>query len=153
MGYEVSIRGCDFLLPKDKYESACKAIDELMTHTELMSGGAWRGAQGKTDHWFAWVRTEEVLKTNNLIEKLEEWRFEVFENEIGIIDFAFDGKMGDEEQLFKTLAPFVRDGSTIEWVGEDSEFWRWVFINGKMIDQTGHITYPEIEDSKEESNG
>lgn len=50
-------------------------------------------------------------------------------------------KLGDDEIFWNTLAPYVKDGSFIEMIGEDNEMWRWSFQNGKMTEQTAKITW------------
>jgi hypothetical protein len=45
-----------------------------------------------------------------------------------IIAIEFEGqKLGDDDLLFATLAPFVESGSCIEMEGEDGNTWRWEF--------------------------
>ncbi len=49
--------------------------------------------------------------------------------------------LSDEEKLFDIIAPYVRSGSFIEMVGEDSEMWRWVFNDGTMKEITPKIEW------------
>jgi hypothetical protein len=37
---------------------------------------------------------------------------------------SYDNKSGQEELFLAAVAPFVRPGSFVEWVGEDSTMWR-----------------------------
>ena len=52
-----------------------------------------------------------------------------------VLDFIGE-KLGDDEIVFKILAPFMNDGY-IEMLREDGDKWRWVFESGEM-----HIKYP-----------
>ena len=50
-------------------------------------------------------------------------------------------KYCDEDRIiFETIAPFVADGSFVQYMGEDGYMWRYTFKNGKCIEQ-----YPEIK--------
>jgi hypothetical protein len=45
-----------------------------------------------------------------------------------INDLCFEGeKAGDEDRIFKTIAPYVSADSYLEMRGEDGDLWRWVF--------------------------
>ena len=57
-----------------------------------------------------------------------------------IVNLEFDGeKSGDEDILFRAIAPFVESGSFIEMRGEDGCQWRCLFHKGEL-----HEIYPEI---------
>ena len=53
--------------------------------------------------------------------------------------FSFDfygEKLGDDEIFLSALAPYVEDGSYLEFEGEDGYSWRWSFKNGKLVEKT-----------------
>ena len=58
--------------------------------------------------------------------------FETVVNEKGDITcFYFDGcDMPDDEELCRALAPFMREGSFLEFCDGLGNLWRWVFNNG-----------------------
>lgn len=61
-----------------------------------------------------------------------------------ITDIEFHGeKLYEDFSLFQSLAPYVKDGSYIEMMGEDGEQWRWVFANGKCREIKATVTWPE----------
>ena len=49
------------------------------------------------------------------------------------VDFCAE-KLHDEYGMFQEIAPFVRGGSFIEMMGEDSQVWRWVFRGGECYE-------------------
>jgi len=54
-----------------------------------------------------------------------------------ITSFYFDGNgMGDDEELYQSLAPYMRDGSFLELCNEMGDIWRWVFESGKCVRAT-----------------
>lgn len=79
---------------------------------------------------FMWVTNTEVLEADSLREALVAWgwRPKIHHESGDVVNIQFEAeKIGDEEQLFAVLAPFIAPGSYIEMVGEDGDRWRWVF--------------------------
>ncbi|QWY81365.1 hypothetical protein SEA_RIZWANA_68 [Arthrobacter phage Rizwana] len=160
MGYYVKTRGIDFTIPKEHLEAACKALKDLNKRDDLKTGGSWgplRDAEGnliydengkiksgQTERWFAWMSADYDKTLHSAEEILKEVGFEVYDNgESGIELSGYDSKSGQEEHFVAALAPFVREGSYIEWEGEDGELWRQVKVGDQIVTQSGYITYDE----------
>ena len=48
-----------------------------------------------------------------------------------ITELEFIGeKLGNDFEMFQSIAPYVQDGSYIWMIGEDGSQWRWVFQSG-----------------------
>lgn len=126
MGYCVSMRESDF---KIKKENTSKAL-------EIIKGLVREGEE------FRWVSNEVLLEAENLKEALEEFGYDVIEDEkeLEIFDFINE-KEGDELTMFKAIAPVVEEGSYIEMYGEDGDTWRWVFENGKCIEKRPKVEW------------
>ena len=159
MGYCVTAT-CDVLIPGDRVEEAIKAIRQLMLSVSENGSGGQFGGGVKTESWYSWVGTAEVLRAlanNDLVKALEEWRYEAEAGEKADLEKLatpdrsvfgdvrvnyFSGeKLGDDEKLWKALAPFVKSGSTIEWHGEDDAHWRYLFENGELTAQHGMVVW------------
>lgn len=52
-------------------------------------------------------------------------------------------KLGDLEDLFQVIAPFVENDCFVAGRGEEGELWRWVFEDGKCYDQPGVIVFDD----------
>ena len=39
--------------------------------------------------------------------------------------------LGDDLEMFQSIAPFVAEGSFLDMSGEDAERWKWIFKDGK----------------------
>lgn len=50
-------------------------------------------------------------------------------------------KFDDEDGIFQILAPFVSDGSFIEFCGEDGAIWRYAFNNGEFAELSPKIEW------------
>ena len=126
MGYCVSMYDCNFKIKKENVTKALEIIKDLV----------------KKGEEFRWVSNKTIIEAENLKEVLEEFRYEVSENEteLEIEDFLGE-KLGDEFTMFKAIAPVVEDGSYIEMHGEDGDTWRWVFENGKCTEKRPKVEW------------
>jgi len=63
-------------------------------------------------------------------------------------DVNQDGNYFEEdwEELLEELTPFAKSGE-INFCGEDDCFWRFIFRNGKFVDENGSVIY-ESEDKQ-----
>jgi hypothetical protein len=111
MGYCMSQTDGKFFIAADKMSEALKATKAMDT---------------KSYHWVekGWSKGLVHLK-----EVLSEWGYSgEFDDDLNLIELHFNReKLGEEFEMFKVLAPFVKAGSFIEMTGEDGEQWRWVF--------------------------
>ena len=66
-------------------------------------------------------------------------------NENGdIVEIEYDGcKLGNDFEMFQKIAPFVRNGSYLEMLGEDGTLWRWIFKRGKCKEILPKISWPD----------
>ena len=142
MGYYIHMREQDFFLPVDKLEEAHAAMIALdKTHDDQKHGGSWQEGK-KVDRWFSWMPTNYASTLATAQAILEELGFDVQLDEMGnIISLHYDSKIGQEELFLKAIAPFVREGSYINWVGEDGAHWQHYFDGTKLIEKHGQVIY------------
>jgi hypothetical protein len=127
MGYCVDVDVTDVVIPADKVREAKKAIRKLH--------------EGQDPRRFSWVNANNFR--GSIASMLYEWRWETDEEEDGsIVVTHFSGeKLGDDDHLWKALAPFVKAGGLIEWRGEDGDRWRYTFDGQKMVEQTATVSW------------
>jgi len=66
------------------------------------------------------------------------------DGEGNITSLYFDGSgMGDDEELYQALAPYMRDGSFLELCNEMGDIWRWVFEGGKCVRVAPVMLWPK----------
>lgn len=137
MDYYMNMREFKFFIANENKAAALQAIKNLA------------GKETYGSH-FAWVSTEMFLKAKNLEKAMSVWRWGISENENGDIDeIQFNGeKLGDDELLFKAIAPFVKEGSYIEMRGDDNAIWRWYFTGKDCIELTPTITWDIPKEEK-----
>lgn len=90
----------------------------------------------------SWMN-HDFYKINNFDDMMARWDWEVQRDDSGNVDeIEFWGeKLGDDEELFKAIAPFVKEGSFIEMSGEEGHRWRWSFDGTTCVSQEGKTTY------------
>ena len=139
MGYYVSTTNVSFNIPYPNFEAAYKAMCELnTTHDHLKRGGSYSGGEQKAK-WFSWMDANYPETCKTMQDVLTEVGFDmVFSpRDNDLISVHYDNKTGQEELFLEALAPFVREGSYIEWNGEDGAKWRNEFRDGKMYTKSG----------------
>jgi len=145
MGYYVHTEGSNFHIKKENFDAAFERACELNKHDELKSGGTI-GGDGVRARWFSWVAEDYDKTCTTLAQVFDQFRLEPVYYNGDIVEITFDSKIGDEDLLLAYIAPFVEDGSYIEWRGEEGERWRHIFQNGVMKTSHAVITFPEPEE-------
>ena len=159
MGYYVKTDGADFFIAKYNFEEAYKACVALNDRDDLKTGGGGRFTlpngeemkwgdprpEGRNYHpmkWFAWMDANYPETCKTLDDILKALGFEINYDEVGNIDgLSYSDKIGSEEYFLNSISPFVRDGSYINWVGEDNQLWRHEFVKGTMITKSAKIVW------------
>ena len=135
MGYCIELIDSSFKMKKENFDNAFRDLKSLFVVENMTVCDT---VNGKEYYHFRWVDNEEVIESINMYELMESIRFPVEFNGNGdICDIDFYGeKLGDDEIFLSALAPYVEDGSYIEFEGEDGYSWRWCFKNGKLVEET-----------------
>ena len=138
--------GCDIKITKAQQKKGFKPVQEkLLKDVDAKGGGGtWSGGK-KTESNYAWVDNDEIKNAKNLGDICKAFRWEPEYDKNGdIVSLNFCGeKYGDEDCLFEAIAPYIKNGSFIEVIGEDDCRWRWIFKKGKVKQVHATITYEE----------
>lgn len=172
MGYYVTMN-LDITIPTENEEACLAAINEMFSDEKLeacASGGCSGVGTGQAvteRKWYSWVKNPpevvwdeyfrkkhikgtQVPKSKRafptLIDAFTAWRYTAERTDDGVSLLYFDGeKLGDDEQLFAAIAPFVQSGSSVELCGEDHYHWRFLFENGgAIIEQRGELHWVNV---------
>lgn len=147
MGYNIELRDSKFFIAAEDKEAALNAMFKMWEpgNEGLMSGGSF--GSNENEKWYSWMNLSSSDWRNRTIPSLEqgldEWGYPVQTDTDGnIIDIWFDGeKMGDEDFMFKAIAPYVKAGSYLDFHGEDGELWRWEFNGETYIWRHGKVSF------------
>ena len=137
MGTMVSYAIGEVVIPGDKIDDAVKALVEHMVYPHEM-------------------HEHPVTERNDIVLALGE---EGFDSELGedgtltLTDFSGEKYYDSQGELLAKLAPFVAphehafiDGMT-DW---GDYYWRWRFVDGKLLDLPGHLVYQHEDGTVEE---
>lgn len=152
MGYCVDVEIHDLMIPADKVADCLNAINEMFTDENLTAnaGGGAGGANVtaatpvKEKRWYSWVSNPDDDGFDSLQAAVDAWRYDGKYNEdekAFVIEYFHGEKLGDDEQFFDVIAPFVKSGAEIYMHGEDGANWRYVFTDGEVKEQSGTIVY------------
>lgn len=136
MGYCMTQRDNDFRISSENARAAKKMFKEA--YKNAPERRSWSDPTPQVP--LSWISKQEVLSSNTFSELMRKLRWEVeMDDEENVVGIEFYGeKLGDDEQLFGMLAPFVEPGCFIEMQGEDGTLWRWVF-DGKSCEEKSAI--------------
>lgn len=152
MGYFISTIDACFVLERENYGKAFRAVCELNARDELKTGGRHPATEvkpedskslGNPNVWFAWMPWDYDVTCSGIVEVFETLGFDVIEDVRGISCLWYDGKSGAEEVFFEAVAPYVKEGSSITLQGEDGALIRYSF-DGKGVEQSFGEDFQEI---------
>jgi hypothetical protein len=128
MGYCIELLDSEFEIKGEHFEKLKKAFKELDKYNKL-----------------AWVPIN--FSSNTLKEVFSSLRYKVKfsvddEDDECISGIAFTGeKAGDDNLIWDTIAPFVTSGSFLEFLGEDGDRWRVIFVNGTWKELQAKVSW------------
>ena len=126
MGYHISQRGDKFRMESDQVGEAYLTLKHYAERNEM-----------------SWVNQDTCAKEDDFKTLMSEcqWDIEIDGNGT-VIGITYNGeKCGDQEQVLKVLAPYVKNRSWIEMQGEDGEVWRYAFYKGTFEEVQGVVKY------------
>lgn len=150
MGYYVGTMNADFRIPAENLDKAYDALCALNARDELKTGGGGcevrpagsESVAGDPNRWFSWMPWNYDEMYSSVEEILNALGFETDVELNGDVTIVYyDNKMGAETHFLEALAPYVADGSYVEWRGEDNAMWRQDFNNGEMKERGGKIVW------------
>lgn len=137
MGYNVNTTGIKFTIPADKLDAACQALKDLNKDPNADKSGSREGRPS-----FSWMPENYDETMHTAEEILKALGFQTWtENDGGLSLSGYADKTGDEDVFLEALAPFVPDGSYVNWEGEDGEHWQLWFEGGVMVQKAGSVVY------------
>lgn len=147
MGYYIELINSNFFIAAENKEAALNAMFDMWLPTQdaNMSGGSW-GPSGDTK-WYSWMNNSADAFRNRTVVDLEtaltDWGYYPESDENGnIINLDFESsKIGDEDKMFAAIAPFVRQGSYLDYRGEEGAVWRWEFNGQTIVEKTGRVVF------------
>lgn len=113
------------------YNVIAESLDVLVPSKNTAAAAHMMSAMGLGEH-----RHPDASSVDVLADMLADHGFEVWEQADGVRIEGFNGSTHQEGLVLVALAPFVAEGSFIEWRGERDERWRTVVRDGAVVDQS-----------------
>lgn len=133
MSYDVSFRGGNFFIWHLNKKPAAKALIKYCKDATLHRDCCY-----------------DVPRDNDSLEDILAsfgWIVETVDKQGNITDIYFDLEcLGDEDEWFDVIAPYVRKGSWLAMEGEDGDIWCYYFDGSHCTTHEGCITFPSIPD-------
>ncbi len=142
MGYSINMKTSKskFNIKKEYKEAALTALKKLGNGStdKRAAGGSSKG-----ERWFSWMNGVDPAQWDSLKEAMDDWRYPIkLDSDGNVVGINFNGgKLGDEEFMFETIAPFVEAGSALHMIGEDGDQWLWEFDGQKMSTKQGKVSF------------
>jgi hypothetical protein len=94
-------------------------------------------------HVVDFIDRHQLGQANDALSLLESCRWiPETDNEGNITELNCAGeKLGDEDCLFATIAPYVKSGSYIIVALDNGALWRWLFEDGAVVKQIGRPVF------------
>jgi len=147
MGYYHEIIEDNFTIPVAGFAPICKhMIDCGFTKpTEQVASGRTFSGKQTQEVFYSWTSTDKLVACaleNDLIGIFKEFGFDVqMDGEGGICGLSYGNKSGDEDQLFRVIAPFMEDYQFVSFRGEDGALYRYFFVNQELRVCEGKIFF------------
>jgi len=105
----------------------------------LADGGNYGGTSDQQPvaqrRWYSGTNTLACRSATDIADILREF-FDRFDDQGGTHwQLRFDNKLGQQQLLMETLAPFIAAGSYLSWEDEDGDRFRWEFDGTVMAER------------------
>jgi hypothetical protein len=135
MGYYIDLTDADWEIAESA-ESLATVREMPKKYHAIKRGGSSSG-----EKWFSWMNDTEIENAESVEAVFNALGFETTKTEGGFTLDSYNSKTGQEDLFLGVMAPFTKDGSYIEWRGEDGAQWRHSVMDGRMYREEGEIEY------------
>lgn len=127
MGTYVQLLQADWRIPETE-EVLAKLKEMPRKFHGLKRGGSSNGGS-----WFSWMSDASILGAESVKEVFELLGFTVNSDDPNFVDLVeYDNKTGQEDLFLAVVAPFVAEGSYMDWRVEDDSLYRFTVVNNAM---------------------
>jgi hypothetical protein len=127
MGYYIDLTEAEWEISESP--EALATIREMPTKYHAIK----RGGSSNGEKWFSWMNDTEIETTDTVENVFNQLGFETDKVDGGFQLTAYNSKTGQEDLFLAVMAPFTKDGSYVEWRGEDGALWRYEIRDGRMF--------------------
>ena len=135
MGYYIDLTDAEWEISESP--EALATIREMPVKYHAIK----RGGSSNGEKWFSWMNDTEIETTDTVENVFNQLGFETDKVDGGFKLTAYNSKTGQEDLFLAVMAPFTKDGSYIEWRGEDGALWKFEIRGGRMFRTESEIIW------------
>jgi hypothetical protein len=135
MGYYIDLTDAEWEISESP--EALATIREMPVKYHAIK----RGGSSNGEKWFSWMNDTEIETTDTVENVFNQLGFETDKVDGGFQLTAYNSKTGQEDLFLAVMAPFTKDGSYIEWRGEDGALWKFEIRGGRMFRTESEIVW------------
>ena len=135
MGYYIDLTDAEWEISESP--EALATIREMPVKYHAIK----RGGSSNGEKWFSWMNDTEIETTDTVENVFNQLGFETDKVDGGFQLTAYNSKTGQEDLFLAVMAPFTKDGSYVEWRGEDGALWKFEIRNGRMFRTESEIVW------------
>jgi len=135
MGYYIDLTDAEWEISESP--EALATIREMPVKYHAIK----RGGSSNGEKWFSWMNDTEIETTDTVENVFNQLGFETNKVDGGFQLTGYNSKTGQEDLFLAVMAPFTKDGSYIEWRGEDGALWKFEIRNGRMFRTESEIVW------------
>jgi hypothetical protein len=135
MGYYIDLVDAEWEITESPESLA--TIREMPTKYHAIK----RGGSSNGEKWFSWMNDTDIETAETVESVFNQLGFETEKVDGGFKLAYYNSKTGQEDLFLAVMAPFTKDGSYIEWRGEDGELWKFEIHNGRMFRSESEIIW------------
>jgi hypothetical protein len=149
MGYYTNLVDSNIFVKKENFQSIYEKMCELNNYDELKRGRSFgienddqKDDKWNPNKWFSWMPYDYPDHYKTMDEILVNVGFETtYDKDGNLIGLGYYNKTGNEDYFLECFAGYVEDGNYVQFKGEeDTDYYRFVFSNGRMIRQVGNVS-------------
>lgn len=138
MGYYIDLASAEWEI-KESPEALATIREMPVKYHALKRGGS------STEKWFSWMNDTDIENAETVESVFNQLGFDTTTVEGGFTLDSYNSKTGQEDLFLAVMAPFTKDGSYIEWRGEDGEQWRYSIREGRMFREECEIVWANAQ--------
>ena len=127
MGYYIDLTAAEWEIPETA--EVLQALKEMPIKYHAIK----RGGSSNGESWFSWMSDADIEGAENAQTIFRDLGFDtVVSTDGGFTLEGYSSKTGQEDLFLAVVAPFCKDGSYIEFRGEDGAEWQYSVRGGRM---------------------
>ena len=139
MGYYIDLASAEWEI-KESPEALATIREMPKKYHHIKRGGSSNG-----EKWFSWMNDTDIENAETVESVFNQLGFDTTTVEGGFTLDSYNSKTGQEDLFLAVMAPFTKDGSYIEWRGEDGEQWRYSIREGRMFREECEIVWANAQ--------